>query len=248
MPEAFEYRLGVNALFSLCPLADLNQPVFRNIVSLRQSQDLFDDLSDDPAQWLLAQAVEDAVKPPPYQSRTPIIDRPFEDATWFNAIDWPFRHWQSSRFSDGSYGLWYGSESVETTVYESAHHWYQGILTDAGFDRMRVIAERKVYSVVCTAAVLDFRGAAIAYPDLLHPSDYRFCQSVGARIHREGHPGLLTRSVRRPDGENLAVFNPGVLSNPRQNCTLTYRLDGDDIRVEKEPGVAWLTLSVAGFR
>ena len=71
-----------------------------------------------------------------------------------------------------------------------------------------------------------------------------FCQPVGARIHREGHPGLLTPSVRRPAGENAAIFNPDVLSNPRLNCQLTYRLHGDQIMVEKQPGVAWLTLAV----
>ncbi|WP_245650886.1 RES family NAD+ phosphorylase [Thauera butanivorans] len=231
-------------MFDRLTLADVHQDVARNIVSLRQSQDLFDDLTDDPAEWLLAQKVEDEVKPPPYRSGTPVIDRPFEDAEWFNAIIWPFKHWQSSRFSDGSHGVWYGSESVETTVHESSYHWYRGLLGDAGFERMAVIAERKVYSVACGAALLDFRKAADEHPDLLHPSDYGFCQSVGARIHREGHPGLLTRSVRRPAGENVAIFNPGVLSNPRHNCLLTYRLEGERIVVERQPGVTWITLNM----
>lgn len=94
----------MNSLFARLTLADLRRDVARNIVSLRESQDLFDDLTDNPAEWSLAQQVEDAVKPPPYRSRTPVIDRPFEDSAWFNAIDWPFRHWQASRFSDGSHG------------------------------------------------------------------------------------------------------------------------------------------------
>mgnify|MGYP002682808346 CR=1 FL=1 len=72
-------------------------------------------------------------------------------------------------------------------------------------------------------------------------------QSVGARIHREGHPGLLTQSVRRPAGENVAIFNPDVLSNPRHNCQLTYRLEGGLIVVEKQPGVAWITLAMTDF-
>jgi hypothetical protein len=54
----------------------------------------------------------------------------------------------------------------------------------------------------------------------------------------------LTPSVRRPAGENAAIFNPDVLSNPRFSCQLTYRLDGDQIVAEKQPGVAWLTLTV----
>lgn len=237
----------MSSLFAHIKLADVHQDVARNIVSLRQSQDLFDDLTDDPAHWLLAQKVEDEVKPPPYSSRKPIIDRPFEDAQWFNAIDWPFKHWQTSRFSDGSFGVWYGSESVETTVYESAYHWYRGLLSDAGLEQMAVIAERKVYWVACSAALLDFRELVADEPDLLHPSDYTFCQTVGSRIHREGHPGLLTPSVRRSAGQNLAIFNPAVLSNPRQNCQLTYKLQGGQIVVEKQPGAVWMRLSAAGL-
>ena len=237
----------MSSLFAHTQLADIHQDVVRNIVSLRASQDLFDDLTDDPAAWLLAQKVEDEVKPPPYASHKPLIDRPFEDAQWFNAIAWPFKHWQTSRFSDGSFGVWYGSESVETTVYESAYHWYRGLLSDAGFEQMAVIAERKVYWVACNAALLDFRQVSDAQPELLHPSDYTFCQAVGARIHREGHPGLLTQSVRRPAGENLAIFNPAVLSNPRHNCQLTYRLESGQIVVEKQPGATWLTFNAAGL-
>ena len=237
----------MNTLFAKLTLADVHQDVARNIVSLRESQDLYDDLTDAPAEWLLAQKVEGEVKPPPYCSSTPVIDRPFEDAQWFNAIAWPFKNWQASRYSDGTYGVWYGSESVESTVYESVYHWYKGLLCDAGYERQVVIAERKVYTVACSAALLDFRKACNEHADLLHPSDYAFCQSVGARIHREGHPGLLTPSVRRPAGENVAIFNPDVLSNPRHYCELTYRLEGDLVVVEKQPVVAWITLAVTGF-
>jgi len=237
----------MSSLFAHVRLADVHRDVARNIVSLRASQDLFDDLTDEPAEWLLAQKVEDEVKPPPYASHKPIIDRPFEDAQWFNAIGWPFKHGQASRFSDGSFGVWYGSESVETTVFETVHHWYRGLLSDAGFEQMAVVAERKVYWVACDAALLDFRHAVAHEPDLLHPSDYTFCQKVGARIHREGHPGLLTPSVRRPAGENLAIFNPVVLSNPRHHCQLTYRLQGGQIVVEKKPGTAWITLAAAAL-
>lgn len=219
----------------------------RNIVSLHESEDLFDDLTDDPADWRLAQRVEDDAKPPLYRSATPIIDRPFEDAAWFNAIAWPFRHWQASRFSDGSHGVWYGSDTVETTVHESAYHWVHGLLRDAGYEREAVVAERKVYSVACNAALLDFRRVTADYPDLLHPTDYAFPQSVGARIHREGHPGLLIQSVRWPGGENVAVFNPAVLSNPRLNCQLTYRLEGNRIDVEKQAGKVWMSVGVAGY-
>ncbi|MCA3167768.1 MAG: RES family NAD+ phosphorylase [Burkholderiales bacterium] len=233
----------MSSLFSQVGVAHVGQDAARNIVSLRQSQDLFDDLSTDPAEWLLAQRVEDEVKPPPYRSPTPIIDRPFEDAEWFNAIIWPFRHWQASRYSDGSFGVWYGAESVETTVYETVYRWYRGLISDAGYEHTPVVAERKVYWVKCDAVLLDFRHVGTDFPELLHPTDYAYCQALGARIHREGHPGMLTQSVRRPEGENWVIMNPGVLSNPRHNCQLTYHLEGRKVVVEKTPGVAWMTLN-----
>ena len=74
-------------------------------------------------------------------SPTPAIHRPFEEAEWFNAIGWPFQHWQSSRYSDGSFGAWYGADSVEATVYETAYHWYHGLLADAEGYFRRAVAQ-----------------------------------------------------------------------------------------------------------
>ena len=234
-------------LFTRLTLTDVHCNAIRNIVSIRSSQDLFDDLSSNPQEWALAQQVEDEVKPPPYQSRTPVIHRPFEDAQWFNAIGWPFKHWQASRFSGGTFGVWYGCDTVETSVYETAYHWFSGFLTDAGFENEKATGERKLYEVACDAALVDLRPLLAAYPALVHKTDYSAAQSVGARLQREGHPGLVTASVRLAQGQNYAVFNPRVLSNPRQHCQLTYRLEGGRIAVEKQPGVVWMEVDTAAF-
>ena len=232
-------------LFSHLTLTDVHHNVIRNIVSIRSSQDLFDDLTSSPQEWALAQLVENEVKPPPYQSRTPVIHRPFEDAQWFNAIGWPFKHWQASRFSDGSFGVWYGCESAETSVYETAHHWFSGFLTDAGFEKVKVIGERKLYEVACDAALVDLRPLTATHSDLVHKTDYGYTQSVGARLHREGHPGLVTASVRHVAGQNYVVLNPDVLSIPRHHSQLTYRLEGQRIVVEKQPNLAWMEITAA---
>lgn len=234
----------MKGLFAQLTLAVIDRDVARNIVSFREPQNVFDDLSERADEWKVAEQVQDEVGLPLYRSKTPIIDRPFEDANWLNAIHWPFKNNQQSRFSDGTFGVWYGSETIETTVYESAFHWYSGLLNDAGFEREVVVSERKIYSVACAASLLDCRKAVSAFPELLHPSDYSFTHSVGARIHHEGHPGLLIQSVRRPDGENVAVFNPAVLSKPRVIGDLTYKLSGDHIVVERQPSKTWMSLDV----
>ncbi len=236
----------MHEFFSNLAVVDTHRDLRRNIVSLRESRNLFDDLSDDSDEQALAQQVESAVKPLQYRSPTPVIHRPFEEAEWFNAIGWPFHHWQSSRYSDGSFGAWYGADSVEATVYETAYHWYHGLLLDAeGYTGEAVAIERRIYNVACEALILDLRPRVGEFPALLHKTDYGFTHQVGARLRREGHPGLVTPSVRYPAGLNYVVFNPAVLSAPRVNCMLTYRLKGKHILVEKRPGTTWRRIPVA---
>jgi RES domain len=224
-------------------LIDVNDALIRNIVSINTSQNLFDDLSDDPAHWQIAQSLEDEVKPFPYKSRQPIIDRPFEDANWANAIAWPFKHWQASRFSDGSFGVWYGCDSDITSVHETVHHWYHGLLTDAGFQHLAVTGERRLYQVDCTAALWDLRKAVRVTAEVMHTSNYDYPQQLGRKFFREGHPGLVTKSVRRNTGSNYAIFNPAVLFNPRHYCQLIYKLQAGRVFVEKQPGQIWLEMA-----
>jgi RES domain len=237
----------MDQLFKHLKLADVHTDAYRNIVSIHVSQDLFDDLSASPADWVQAQRMEDEVKPFAYQSNSPVINRPFEDAHWCNAIEWPYKHWQASRFSDGSFGVWYGCDSVETSVFETAYHWANGFLKDAGFDKENVVAERKLYAVACDAALLDFRPHALKFPSLVHKSDYSYTQTIGARLHREGHPGLVTVSARHRVGHNYVILNPNVLSNPRQHCQLRYHLDDNRIRIEKQSGLTWMDIELASL-
>ncbi len=237
----------MDQLFKNLKVTDVHTDAFRNIVSIHVSQNLFDDLSASPADWVQAQWIEDKVKPFAYQSNTPVISRPFEDAHWCNAIEWPYKHWQASRFSDGSFGVWYGCDSVETSVYETVHHWVNGFLKDAGFENENVIAERKLYTVACEAALLDFRPHASKYPGLVHQSDYSYTHAIGARLHREGHPGLVAASARHALGYNYVILNPNVLSNPRPHCQLRYQFEGNRIRVEKQIGLTWMEIERAAF-
>ncbi|MBS4095687.1 MAG: RES family NAD+ phosphorylase [Sulfuricella sp.] len=238
----------MDSFFAGLPLADVHLALARNIKSIRVSQSLFDDLSDDPADWQVALDHEIATKPPGYVSQATLIDRPFEESEWFNAIEFPFKNWMASRFCDGSFGIWYGADSVETSVHETVHHWREGILADAGYDqlvargeRQSISGERKVYWVRCDAALADLRARVATYPDLLNPDSYRFTQEIGARLKREGHPGLVTASARCK-GENYGVLNRVVLSAPQNCCSLTYRLTVGGVEVEREEGQIWMAL------
>ena len=198
----------MDQFFSHLTVTDIHHDLIRNIVSLSEAENPFDDLTSNTEEWLLARHVESDSRPRPYQSHTPEIDRPFEDDLWFRAITWPFNNRQTSRFSDGSFAVWYGSDTLKTSVYESAYHWFRGLLCDAGFEQEEVVIDLKLYSVACNTLWLDFRLIADNYPYLLHKTDY--CSKI-FRFRMSGeYPqaivGLFLSSST--DGGNWSV-SPG---------------------------------------
>lgn len=221
-------------------VADVQGEVFRNVVAVPAPEAraaLFDDLAPDAAAWQAAQRAVDAVAPPLRRSVQPLMDQPFALAAWSTAIEWPFRSWQESRFSDGGHGVWYGSDTVATTVAETAWHWQHAFLADAGYHRaalgVPVVAHRTVYAVRCHALLLDLREAVTHHPALRHPHDHAACQALGARLVREGHPGVVAPSVRATPGENVALFTPSVLAAPREVQRLVYTLTDGALQVER---------------
>lgn len=231
----------IEDVFKQIGLQETHADLVRNIVSIRISQDLFDDLSDEAGDWDSAINLELATKPRLFASSVPVIHRPFEEALWNEAINYPFKNWMRTRYSDGSFGVWYGADTVETTVHETVHHWRNGLLHDAGFNQPGIRIERKFYDVRCDAALVDLTSTVTKFPALVDPIDYTLTHQVGAKLHREGHPGLVSRSARC-GGDIYAVLNPKVLSSPRQMGFLTYVTTQSGVAVEHDPGVVWMSL------
>lgn len=219
---------------------EFKQDVFRNIVSLREQEDLFDDLADgDGALSAIASAAEARVK-----EHLPLglIERGFHYSL---AIGYPFetQPFMASRYGDGTFGVWYASvDSLETSIWETACHMIRDEANIQGLLET-VVRERAVYLVHCQGILLNLVGREKDYPQLI-ADDYSFTQSIGRRLAREGHPGLQAPSARCA-GKNVAVFNPGILSNPRNHLYLTYRFDPihGTVTVERAPGEHLLTVS-----
>lgn len=209
---------------------DFDDDVFRNIVSLRESQDLFDDLTDDEGATQYAIAAEAQVK-----SNLPsgVIERGFDYTT---AIDYPFTNepYLLSRYGNGSFGVWYGALDLETTLYETLYHTVREESKVEGLTGI-LKRERAVYLVRTRAILIDLMGKEKKYPELIADS-YALTQQIAERVHKE-HPGLLAPSARY-SGTNLIAFTPKILSNPRVNCYLTYTYDYQkkSAVVERRPG------------
>ena len=213
--------------------------VFRNIKSLRHSEDLFDDLTDDPNQFELAHQVEAATRAP---VDGPAIRRPFDDV-----IGFPFTHFSNTRFSDGTFGVFYGSRTLDTTIYETVYHWWR-FLKDSSFDQEAVVGERRVHRVQVDALLFDCQDMYHEHPGLVDPLSYEFTHRVGGHLHHLGRDGLLTKSARC-DGINTPIFLPERLSDPQISSYLTYYLKPTQnrVRVEKQRGKAYMNVELSDF-
>jgi hypothetical protein len=215
----------------------------RNIVSLRTSIDIFQELVDDAAAVAVLMEHEMATKPT--REQQPIISRPFDDAATYDpiatAIQWPFDHPAASRYSSGSYGVWYGARTLAATIHETVHHFRVNTLASevARNCREPIVQERRVHLVHCSAALVDLRSKCGTDTALIDPCNYAHCQALGAEIRSSFLPGVLTLSARLPGADVAAVFVRDALSNPRHVCYLTYTLDSGTHRVavERTPGV-----------
>lgn len=220
---------------------DFHGDLVRNIPGIRNSQHLFDDLSAEPADWQLAIAAEGAERIP---TDAALISRPFDYGT---VVSYSFdaAHWQQTRFSDGtSYGVWYGALEVETTVYETAWHWYRFLADSFPNEDREITTDRRVFAVRCDALLIDMRGKEVDHPGLVSRSSYALTHEIGRYAHAQGLNGLLVRSARC-DGVNVPVFRRERLSNVRDRAFLTYRLNAarDTFVAEKTPRRKWLKFS-----
>lgn len=133
---------------------------------------------------------------------------------------------QGSRFSDGSYGVFYCAREQETAVAESRHHSAR-FMSATGEPPMRL--QMRLYTVTAAGEVVDLRAAAVAEPPLVDPDDYGYAQGLGRRLRGDGALGILYPSVRHAGGECLAALRTGLLRACLHAAYLEYNWTGRDI-------------------
>lgn len=217
---------------------DFNEEVQRNIVSLRTSQNLFDDLLDNDDETDILIAAEMRIK---NEVEAGAIPRAFHYST---AIEYPFKTepFMASRYGDGTYPIWYGSLELETTIHETCWHMFKELSGIEGLNES-VIRERAIYIVDCHALLFDLVRKKEDFPELI-AEHYSLTQQVGKRIQQEGHPGLLAPSARHHNGTNVVLFQQRVVDNPKINCYLTYTYDPveEHISIEREVGKVYMVV------
>jgi hypothetical protein len=133
---------------------------------------------------------------------------------------------KGSRFSDGQFGVFYASDTLDTAIRETVYHRE---LFMRATSQPRMELDQRVYMVDLDAGLHDIRGQRDSLPLVYHPSDYSTSQHLARTLRKDGSSGIAYDSVRYEKGECVGIFRPKVLSNCRQERHLCYVWDGQKI-------------------
>ena len=135
--------------------------------------------------------------------------------------DEPFRRKGVTRFSDGSFPVFYCSLEAATAEAETRHRLPQFI---GQSDTPRTVWYSR-FACDFNGTVKDLRCKQTDWLGLTHDSDYGFCNQLGKEAVAEELDGLLTPSARRNGGTNLPVFRRRAIGNPGDLSTVAATYD-----------------------
>lgn len=131
-----------------------------------------------------------------------------------------------SRFSDGTYGVFYCARSRATAIAETRYHTGQFLQATAE-PPMR--QQMRLYTVVAQGNVVDLRRDPEFDPAVLSPDDYLPGQALGRAVRAAGAPGIVYPSVRDSAGECLAAFRTMLLRDCHHAAYLEYNWNGRSV-------------------
>lgn len=130
---------------------------------------------------------------------------------------------EGSRFSDGSWGVFYAAHTVATAVEETAYHRERFL---AATNEPACAIQMRCYRTRVDAKLHDIRGGWKLAHD---PDSYTSSVTLARTLRADGSNGIVYDSVRHAGGECLAAFYPDVVAPCVQSQHLLYRWDGKRI-------------------
>jgi hypothetical protein len=184
---------------------------FRLIPSRYPPIDLFERIAD-PADWEMLAAIEgltnDRLRDEIGQiGLVPPMDRIAGPGA--SPIMAAFTHVGfASRFTDGSYGVYYASDQLAGAIKEVVHH-QEMFLRRTSEPATHI--QMRLYVGSISAELHDVRGG---WPAVHDPVSYLAAQKLALSLRKTGSNGIVYDSVRFIGVSNVAVFRPRVLASP----------------------------------
>ena len=189
--------------------------------------DVFERIAD-PSDWESLIELETLTNPRVRQEAGEISLVPIEERVSGSGASWvmaPFTHigWPS-RFSDGTWGVYYCARSLLTAVREKAHH--VGLFLAATREPLGTSMELRALVAKIDARFHDLRGG---FPEAHDPDDYSVAQLLARELREAGSNGVVYRSVRHAGGACLGAFRPKAVHLPISGPNLRFHFDGSRV-------------------
>jgi len=143
-----------------------------------------------------------------------------------------------SRFSNGSYGVFYAAQKESTAIAETLYHRERFMRAT---NEARAELDMRVLTVTVRAALHDLRGMRDIMPDVYDIDDYTSAQLLGGALRAGGSNGVVYDSVRHDGGKCVGILRPRLLSSCREAKHLRYIWDGtrisDVLEIRRLPAV-----------
>lgn len=188
---------------------------------------LFDDIAD-PEDWEVLASAESRTNPRVYEEIGDISLIPKERRISGVGSSWvisAFTHvspQRPTRFTDGTYGIYYCSKDFETAVKETVFH--QSRFLSATSEEAGWITVMRELVAKIDNEFHDIRSGE--YQEELNPDSYDKSHLFAKNLRATNSNGIVFPSVRKQGGECLAAFWPDVVSIPTQGSHWQYHWDG----------------------
>jgi hypothetical protein len=133
---------------------------------------------------------------------------------------------EGSRFSNGSYGVYYAAQTLATAVAEVSHH--RAVFL-ARTQEPAIDVDMRVINATLDANLHDLQALGERAAPFLDPDWYALPQQLGQRLRDAGSSGVRFPSVRDPGGMCVGAFRPRALKNARPGAHIALHWDGQRI-------------------
>lgn len=205
------------------------RPSYRIIPSRFPPVGLYDRVAD-PADLEAIFAVENLTNPRLRQEAGDISLVPPEDRVsgpGTTPIMAAFTHLnpEGSRFSDGTYGVYYACRSLNTAVAESRYHRERFLMRT---EEEPIELDMRTYLADLEGDLHDIRGRK-DLGAVYDPNNYSASQVLGRELKAVNSYGVVYDSIRDPGDECAGVLRPPVLSPCIQGPHFGYIWDGSRV-------------------
>ena len=131
-----------------------------------------------------------------------------------------------SRFSDGSFGVYYAAKYIDTALAETCYHRERFL---ARTNEPPIEIDMRSYASDIDADFHDFRAEKELGSSIYEPDTYFVSQALALTLRSEGSNGIVYSSVRHAGGECLAVFKANIPDPVVQGPHYCFCWDGSTI-------------------